>query len=194
MNKEKEIWKPINWLEDFPKDTYFVSNLGRVKGVSRGEKILMVRFLKNNPYAHVRFAYKGKKKYFRVHRLVATAFIPNPDNLPQVNHKDENPKNNRVENLEWCTPEYNYNYGTRNKRISKTIKKNEEFIENLRKKNVERNKLCAKPVVRLDENHMPVKIYPSIKATKEDGFEETCVGACCKNGKKHKGYFWQYAT
>lgn len=57
-----------------------------------------------------------------IHRLVAQAFIPNPDNLPCVNHKDENPNNNNVDNLEWCTQKYNCNYGTRVDRIMETKK------------------------------------------------------------------------
>lgn len=57
----------------------------------------------------------------KIHRIVAMAFIPNPNNLPQVNHKDENKKNNRLENLEWCTPRYNMEYGTRMNKIFKKV-------------------------------------------------------------------------
>lgn len=57
----------------------------------------------------------------KIHRIVATAFIPNPNNLPQVNHKDENKKNNHLENLEWCTPKYNMEYGTRMNKIFKKV-------------------------------------------------------------------------
>lgn len=64
----------------------------------------------------------GKRHYICVHRLVALTYIPNPMNLPQVNHKDENKLNNHISNLEWCTVEYNCNYGTRNQRISEANK------------------------------------------------------------------------
>lgn len=65
----------------------------------------------------------GKSITYKVHRLVAIAFIPNPDNLPHINHKDENKLNNNPNNLEWCDNSYNNNYGTRNKRIAKAVTK-----------------------------------------------------------------------
>lgn len=64
----------------------------------------------------------GKMKHYKVHRLVAMAFIPNPNNLPIINHKDENPSNNNVNNLEWCTVAYNNAYGTARKRASKKMR------------------------------------------------------------------------
>ncbi|AFY98256.1 putative HNH endonuclease [Leuconostoc phage phiLN12] len=65
--------------------------------------------------------YKNKRRfYFRVHRLLAIHFINNPQNLSYVNHKDEDKSNNSVDNLEWCTPSYNVNYGTRNIRMAQT--------------------------------------------------------------------------
>lgn len=70
-------------------------------------------------YESVKVLYDGKRKHFKIHRLVAMAFLPNPQNLPEVNHKDENPSNNRVDNLEWCSHRYNMNYGTVKERISK---------------------------------------------------------------------------
>ena len=63
----------------------------------------------------------GKQKRYKIHRLVAEAFIPNPNNYPQVNHKDCNPLNNKVDNLEWCNAKYNINYGDRGIKFGKTV-------------------------------------------------------------------------
>ena len=67
---------------------------------------------------------------FSIHRLVAETFIPNPNNYYCVNHKDENPLNNNVKNLEWCSINYNCNYGNRNKKISEKLKRIKNIIEN----------------------------------------------------------------
>jgi hypothetical protein len=93
---EKEIWKDVKGYEGL----YQVSNLGRIKSIIRKGKILSN---KSHRYISVIF-YKNKlRKNIRVHRLVAGAFIPNPENKPQVNHIDGNKKNNNVNNLEWNT-------------------------------------------------------------------------------------------
>lgn len=73
-------------------------------------------------YLFVNLCKNGKVKCVRVHRLVAMAYLPNPDSLPQVNHKDENKTNNCLQNLEWCDNKYNHNYGTINERISNSKK------------------------------------------------------------------------
>ena len=101
---------------------YFVSNFGRVK--NKNNKILSANVV--NGYLRVRFTINKKIYRLLVHRLVAQAFIPNPLNLPCVNHKDENKLNNCSNNLEWCNHTYNNNYGTRNERISNTRKNNEK--------------------------------------------------------------------
>lgn len=102
--KVGEIWKNI---QDCPN--YQVSNLGRVRSIPRPKTkggILTQR--KNNcGYLKVYFWINGKGKLFSVHRLVANAFIENPDNLPQVNHKDGDKENNRYDNLEWCSAKSN---------------------------------------------------------------------------------------
>lgn len=92
---------------------YQVSDTGRVKRVVPKERILHP-VCYSNGYLVVNLS--GKR--IGVHRLVALAFIPNPDNLPQINHKNENKADNRVENLEWCDSRYNNNYGKRNVKAS----------------------------------------------------------------------------
>ena len=96
-----EQWKKIEGYEN-----YSVSTKGRVRNDKFNRE---VKTTENLGYLYVTL-FPGRKK-MRVHRLVATAFIPNPDNLPYVNHKNEIKHDNRVDNLEWCTPEYNVNYG-----------------------------------------------------------------------------------
>ena len=127
----EEIWKDIKGYEGL----YQVSNLGRVKSLPRlmwngkgyymsKEKILSLKPSKKG-YVKIALWKNREKEYFLVHRLVAEAFIPNPNNLPEVNHiidDFEHRSDNRVENLEWCTRDYNINYGNRNKRASKTMK------------------------------------------------------------------------
>lgn len=103
-------WKLII---EFPD--YEVSTLGEVRNRTT---MRVLRQVKSGGYMQV--IIEGKYRRY-VHRLVATAFIPNDDNLPQVNHKDENKTNNNVDNLEWCTPKYNSNYGTQSEKISKAI-------------------------------------------------------------------------
>lgn len=110
-----EIWKDCKGYEG----KYQVSNLGRVWSV-KGQKYLKGTILPSG-YVHVHLTTpNGKRKKERLHRLVAIAFLDNPNNLPQVNHKDENKLNNCVDNLEWCNAKYNANYGTRNQRIGDT--------------------------------------------------------------------------
>jgi hypothetical protein len=101
------------WKQYFSID---VSNFGNLRDTITKKEV--VALPKNAGYLRVH--YKGVCQY--VHRLVAMAFIPNPDNLPQVNHKDENKCNNNVDNLEWCTAKYNSNYGTRSIRQSEKMK------------------------------------------------------------------------
>ena len=74
-----------------------------------------------NGYLYVNLFKDGKMKHYKVHRLVAEAYLPNPNNLPQINHRDENKANNCLQNLEWCDAKYNSNYGTRNDKIKKPI-------------------------------------------------------------------------
>ena len=135
----EEIWKPVIGYEGL----YEVSNLGRVRSVDRLVKysngqihlhkgrILSPGLVHKLGYLQVALCNNGKIKHKMVYRLVAEAFLPNPDNLPQVNHKDENPFNNCVDNLEWCTIEYNINYGTRIQKVTETNIKNGHWDPNM---------------------------------------------------------------
>lgn len=118
-----EIWKSI----DGYNGRYEISNLGRVKSYaqSKNGKIQLGCPQKKGYLAVTLYDGNGNKKTCKIHRLVAMAFIPNPNNLPEVNHKDEDKSNNCVDNLEWCTLEYNHNYGTRNQRAGKKNRCNE---------------------------------------------------------------------
>lgn len=126
-----EQWKKIDWIDGIPP-IYEVSDLGNVKTVElqrpyKGTNNVAVykehaKKQQTDKYGYKRVMLYGKKpfkKFVTVHRLVATAFIPNPNDYSQINHKDEVKTNNEVTNLEWCTCIYNNNYGTRNARVSK---------------------------------------------------------------------------
>ena len=109
-----EIWKDIKDYEGL----YWISNLGLVK--NKHGKILKPR-LSSNGYYNICLYKNSKAKCYTVHRLVAEAFINNPDNLPEINHKDENRLNNEASNLEWCDRKYNQHYGSAIKKISKPV-------------------------------------------------------------------------
>lgn len=142
----EEIWRPVVGYEGL----YEVSSYGRVRSLDRYDE--RNRFLKGRilrlsddgrGYLRAHLFSNSKMNGFLVHRLVAQAFIPNPDNLPQVNHIDEDKTNNRVENLEWCDAKYNVNYGSRIDRIRDTRLRNgtykglskEEYWNNYYEKN-----------------------------------------------------------
>ncbi len=121
-----EIWKDIIGFEGI----YQVSNLGNIKSLNylntNKEKLLKIQIDKYG-YKVISLREKHQKnKIKKVHRLVAEAFIENPYNFTEINHKDENKLNNRVENLEWCTKQYNHDYGTRNERVG--IKNRKKII------------------------------------------------------------------
>ena len=132
-NKIEEIWKDVVGFEG----VYKVSSLGNVARVRNGS----LRQLKKCPaggkhncdYLYVSLTHRDKVRFSSVHRLVAEAFIPNPEGLPQVNHKDEDKFNNCVGNLEWCTASYNNRYGTKISRGVDTMKKSRRIEKKLEK-------------------------------------------------------------
>ena len=175
-----EIWKDIKDYEGL----YQVSNLGRVKSLYDGrhkkfrEKILQQQKTKKS-YLVVTLQKEKVRKQFFVHRLVAQTFLPNPNNLPEVNHKSEIKTQNNVENLEWCDNKYNLNYGTRVERIFKKTT----------------NGKCSKPVLQIDPTTDEVIAeFPSIhQVQRELGYKIAHISACCKGRRKTCGNFkWQF--
>lgn len=160
-------WKEINGYEKL----YHISNNGKIKSKHRkgsyGKEIK--QWVDKKGYSNVRLCKNGKCKNFKVHRLVAKAFIPNPNDYSCINHKDENKLNNNESNLEWCSYEYNNNYGTKRERISKTK---------------------SKPVLCIELN---VTYYGIREAERKTGISQGNISQCC-NGKRQKAgnYHWKY--
>lgn len=183
-----ENWKDI---ENY-KGLYQVSDCGRVKSLERDvynprgtvirhmEEKILVPCIDNHGYARVNLYLNGKMKTIQTHRLVALAFIPNPENKPMINHKDENPLNNCVDNLEWCTAGYNANYGTRNSRIRQ--KRRSQKLGNAP---------SAKAVFCEELN----KTFDCAKRVEEElGIWGTSITRVCKGKTKTAGGFhWRYA-
>lgn len=194
----EEIWKDIKDFEGL----YQISNLGRVKSLNynRTGKEKILSLLDNGSgYFKVCLCSNGKVKQLYVHRLVAEAFIPNPNNLPEVNHKSEIKSQNNVENLEWCTAKYNMNYGTARERTvekCKGKKRSEEIRNKLSESHKGKyNTKCSKPVLQINKStNEIIKEFPSTKEVQRQfGFSQSCISACC-NGKRktHKGFIWRY--
>lgn len=188
----KEEWRQIQGYEGL----YEVSNLGRVKSLERYDK--MGRLIKEktlNPrkhkkgYLYVGLSKDGIQKKYSIHRLVAIAFIPNPNNLPQVNHKDENKENNCLDNLEWCTNEYNCNYGNHGKNISKSLLGG-TLSEQTRQRMSEARSI---KIVQLSLNGKLIKIWNSLRETDKFGYRHACISECCRGLRKtHKKFKWMY--
>lgn len=186
----EEIWLPV---KDF-ESQYLVSNTGKVFSIKhKREKVLQ----DCRGYKIVNLCKNGKVNKKQVHRLVAEAFISNPNNLPQVNHKDENRSNNNVDNLEWCTAKYNCNYGTRNKKLSEIntgIKRGIPISEE-HKKHISENSPRNKTVFQYKMNGEFVACYRSTREAARQ-INRVSQGPISQNAnrkfKQSYGYIWRY--
>ena len=187
MEVENEIWRDVVGYEGL----YMVSSNGEVKSIQRKEKYkkgyrkIRERILKpgkdRKGYLQVVLCKEGIQKTIKVHRIVCDAFLTNPLNLPQVNHRNECKTDNRVENLEYCDARYNNNFGTRNERAGISISKAKKGIINTKK---------SKSVICLETG----VIYPSTADVQRQlGFLQSNICNCC-NGKRKTcgGYHWKY--
>lgn len=172
----EEVWK--EWpIEDHYKNILEISSNGEVR--NKKTKKLRKLYVNKAGYLWVGTKY-GLFTHPTIHRLVALAFIPNPYNLPCVNHIDENKLNNKVDNLEWCTYKYNSNYGNRNLKIKQYHKNN-----------------TYKRVGCYDLDGNLIKIYNSVSEVEKDGFCRQSVKDICRNRDNHKThprgkYMWKY--
>lgn len=186
----EEVWKDIvieknGVLYDFT-GKYQVSNYGRVRSLHYCGKgpIKVLKQSTNNGYMTVCLSSYSKRSYFLVHRLVATAFLPNANNLPEVNHKDEDKTNNHVDNLEWMSKQDNIVYGTARQRTGEKLKGKKLSEEHKRK--IRR----SKKVICLETG----QVFNTIKEASEwcnTGKANVC--SCCKGRNKTAGgYHWEY--
>lgn len=183
--EEIEIWTPVEGFERFE-----LSNLGRVKNTNwnrTGKVVITEGTPVSDEYNRFHARNGEKSKTFLIHRLVGEYYLPNPLNLPEINHKIEGPegkKMNRVifnedmtinydlTTIEWCDSTYNKNYGTRNERASKTK---------------------SKPVMQYTKTGEFVREWPSATECGRNGFNMGHVAACCRGVEKsHKGFIWRY--
>ena len=151
-------------------DNYEVSNLGKVRNIKSG-RIIKPQLTHNGYLVHA-LCENNKRKNLYLHRIIATAFIDNPGEKPQVNHIDENKTNNDLSNLEWCTVKENNIHGTRTKRAAEK---------------------CSKKVVQLDLNDNVLNEFESMKqAERETGVSVRRISDCCCNEKRKSagGYKW----
>lgn len=167
----KEIWRPIPNYEGL----YSISNQGRVQ--DRYGRILKQTPQEASPYNGTRYLLvslkkEGKVKGYLVHRLVALTFLPNPNNYPIINHKNERRDDNRVENLEWCTHKYNSNYGTLSDR-----KKNGEYVSSMKK-----------PVLCVETGIVYESVREARRQTKCNNINKALTGEQKRSG----GFHWQY--
>lgn len=179
VDLDNEVWKDIKGYEGL----YKISNIGRIKSLGRlktngknkyiSHEIILKPWVNAQGYLCAALWAKGKKvKTMLVHRLVAEAFIPNPNNYPYVNHMDENKQNPKAENLEWCTMEYNFKYGTALERMAESK---------------------SKKVYQYSKEGKLIREWKSTKECGRNGYDDVSVWKCCTGkSKTHNGFIWSY--
>ena len=188
-----EEWRTAVYKGVIYEGLYKVSNLGKILSLNyrnTGKAELMTPVENTDGYFQVGFWKNGEYKMCYVHRLVAETFIENPENLPEVNHKDEDKTNNFVflnkdgsvnkekSNLEWKSHRDNLNHGTRNERVSKALTNGKK----------------SKRVLQLSLSGELIREWPSTNECGRNGFDQGAVAACCRGEKPHyKGFLWMYA-
>ena len=197
---ELEIYAPI---DGFPN--YLVTSHGGVLSLKDNHNNDRLKELKSckskGGYYFVSLCKNGKRYNKYVHRLVAQAFISNPENKPQVNHIDEDKTNNHVSNLEWMTGKENCNHGTHNERLSKILSDGRlkgEYNPMYGKKHTEEtkqnlSKIKSRKVIGKNKTKTQVIVFKSALQAEKFGFNNSCISQCCNNKiKLHKGYTWQF--
>ena len=175
-----EIWKPIEITKGFIE----VSSEGRVRSLLRGTPRILKAQTDNKGYLRETVTIEGNAITLKVHREVAKAFIPNPNNLPQVNHKDGNKQNNAVDNLEWCTNQENARHAVANGLWN-------SVFEGARRENERRKK----PIIayRVGGAFPCTRYYESIGEAERD-IGSKHISAVLKGKRTHaKGWTFQYA-
>lgn len=184
---EREIWKDVEGYEGL----YQVSNFGRLKRLnyknSGKDKILKA---KNHPQGYLfnPLWKNGKRKNYFIHRLVAMAFLDNPNDYPEVNHKDENQANNKVENLEWCTSSYNTKYSRK--------KHPERYLTSYKGKRTSHvSKYSCYEVNQLSLDGEIIKTWNNIaEIVRETKYNNASITRCCFGKRKTAyGYKWEFA-
>lgn len=185
----KEVWKDVVGYEGL----YEVSNLGNIRVVRKGSPFYLAQKAaqKNNRgYFTVLLSNGcGKQRRLTIHRIVAEAFLSNPCNYPQVNHKDENKTNNCVDNLEWCSRSYNVRYSME--------RHPERAVPREHKNNSVRNgKKTSLRVQQLTLNGEVIKEWPNSRTVfRETGMSDWSISQCCRGiWKTAYGFKWQYAN
>ena len=176
---KEEIWKDIEGYEG----KYMVSNFGRVKRLNynkTGKEGILKARKSDRGYLHVHLSKDGKKKWYRIHRLVATAFCENPHGFKEVNHIDEDKENNKADNLEWCSRSYNMTYNGRAKKVAEKQRNNPR---------------TSKPIIGIDKvTGLIIEFQSAKEAERQLGINNGNIIQCCKGKYKSMGgFYWYYA-